>query len=868
MPKAKTETPLMQQYNRIKSNYPEALLLFRVGDFYETFGQDAVTTANVLGIVLTARNNGSSKIELAGFPHHALGNYLPKLVRSGLRVAVCDQLEEPQKGKKIVKRGVTELVTPGVVLNDQILDNKGNNFLSAVHLEKNLAGVAFLDISTGEFFVAEGSVDYISKLVNNFSPNEVLYQRNKDAQYQEKFNAKAYTFRLDEWVFEKDFASEKLLNQFGTKSLKGFGIEKMDLAVTAAGVVLHYISTAEHHRISHISSIQRIEKDHHVWMDDFTISNLELIHSPHYNGHTLVEILDHTSTSMGGRLIKKWMLFPLKSAKEINQRLNQVDFFVQDHDSHEEVKDKLESIGDLERMSSRLAVLKLSPRELNQLKSSLEIINPLKEWAKKCDNTTIKKWAKNLLDNSKAVDQIQSTLHEDAPVVIGKGQVIKSGFHQELDELRSLSSDAKEVLLSIQQREIEATGIPSLKIAYNNVFGYYLEVRNTHKDKVPEEWIRKQTLTSAERYITEELKEYEQKILGAEDKILQLEQELYQHLINDLLSEIPWIIHNAKLIAHLDVIQGFAQAAKKYNYALPKIENSQVLEIKDGRHPVIERFLPLGEEYIPNDIYLDCMSQQIMMITGPNMSGKSALLRQTALTVIMAQMGSFVPASACKIGVVDKIFTRVGASDNISSGESTFMVEMNETSSIMNNLSENSLILLDEIGRGTSTYDGISIAWAIATYLHEHPKYHPKTMFATHYHELNQMSGSFNRIKNFNVSVKEMDKRILFLRKLIEGGSEHSFGIHVAKVAGMPNKIVSDAEEMLGRLENNTSSNEVDKNLNKKETKEGEPQLSFFQLDDPVLSEIRSQIENLDINSLTPVEALLKLNEIKKMVGG
>ena len=868
MPKAKTETPLMQQYNRIKSNYPEALLLFRVGDFYETFGQDAITAANVLGIVLTARNNGSSKIELAGFPHHALGNYLPKLVRSGLRVAVCDQLEEPQKGKKIVKRGVTELVTPGVVLNDQILHNKGNNYLAAVHLQNNQTGVAFLDISTGEFYVAEGHVDYIAKLVNNYNPSEILYQRSMDKEFQEKFNAKTYTFRLDDWAFEKDFTTEKLLTQFGTKSLKGFGIEKLDLAIIAAGVVLHYINTAEHHKISHITSIQRIEKDHHVWMDDFTISNLELIHSPHFNGHTLFEILDHTITSMGGRLLKRWMLFPLKSKKEIDHRLDQVNYFFHHGDDADLVKEKLEAIGDLERMSSRLAVLKISPRELNQLKSSLETIKPVKEWALGCNNKTIQKWGESISENTKVIEKIENTLDPEAPVVLGKEKVIKDGFHKEIDELRSLSSDAKEVLLTIQQREIEATGIPSLKIAYNNVFGYYLEVRNTHKDKVPESWIRKQTLTSAERYITEELKEYEQKILGAEDKILQLEQELYQTLLSELLPEIPWIIHNAKLIAQLDIIQGLAKAAKLNDYCLPEIETSQVLEIKNGRHPVIERYLPLGEEYIPNDIYLDCNSQQIMMITGPNMSGKSALLRQTALTVIMAQMGSFVPAEACTIGVVDKIFTRVGASDNISSGESTFMVEMNETSSIMNNLSENSLILLDEIGRGTSTYDGISIAWAIATYLHEHPKCHPKTMFATHYHELNQMTDQFKRIKNFNVSVKEMNKQILFLRKLTAGGSEHSFGIHVAKVAGMPKKIVSDAEEMLVQLENKSSDSGLKTTVTKEKKSDGEPQLSFFQLDDPVLSEIRSQIENLDINSLTPVEALLKLNEIKKMVGG
>jgi len=868
--KTKKETPLMQQYNRIKSNYPEALLLFRVGDFYETFGQDAITTANILGIVLTARNNGSSKIELAGFPHHALGNYLPKLVRAGVRVAVCDQLEEPAKGKKIVKRGVTELVTPGVVLNDQILDNKGNNFLSAVHFNKGLAGVAFLDISTGEFYVGQGTVEYIAKLVNNFSPNEVLYQRNQDAFFQSNFTSKAYTFRLDEWVFQTDFAHDKLIDQFGTKSLKGFGIEQMDLSIIAAGVVLHYLSSAEHHNTSHVSSIQRIEKDHHVWMDDFTVSNLELIRSPHYNGHTLVEILDHTSTAMGGRLLKKWILFPLKSSKEIQKRLDLVQHFVDTSSSYDFVKQQFELIGDLERMAARLAVLKTSPRELNQLKLSLEAIKPLIDWGKNTDHKELIYWSKQLHENITTIEQNANTLDLEAPVVIGKGKVVRTGFCKELDELRSLSSDAKEVLLEIQNREIQATGIPSLKIAFNNVFGYYIEVRNTHKDKVPDDWIRKQTLTSAERYITEELKVYEQKILGAEEKILHLEQQIFNDLVQKLLVDIKWIVHNAKLIAQLDVIHSFSNVAKLYDYHSPSITNSHVLDIKEGRHPVIERFLPLGEEYIPNNIYLDNSTHQIMMITGPNMSGKSALLRQTALTVIMAQIGSFVPVKSAKIGVVDKIFTRVGASDNISSGESTFMVEMNETSSIMNNLSNNSLILLDEIGRGTSTYDGISIAWAIAEYLHEHPKFQPKTMFATHYHELNKMSEQFDRIKNFNVSVKEIDKKILFLRKLIEGGSEHSFGIHVAKVAGMPLKIIEQAEEMLKLLEGESGDDKgLKKNIHKKKkNNQNTPQLSFFQLDDPVLSEIRAQIETLDINSLTPVEALLKLNEIKKMVGG
>jgi DNA mismatch repair protein MutS len=861
------ETPLMQQYNRIKSKYPEALLLFRVGDFYETFGQDAITAANILGIVLTARNNGGSKIELAGFPHHSLQTYLPKLVRGGVRVAVCDQLEEATKGKKIVKRGVTELVTPGVVLNDQILENKGNNFLAALHFNKEMAGIALLDISTGEFYVAQGNLDYISKLVNNFRPNEILYQRNMDKVFQEKFKTKAYSFRLDEWVFKTDFATEKLNHQFGTKSLKGFGIDKMDLAVIASGAVLHYITSAEHHNTSHISSIQRVEKDTHVWMDDFTVNNLELIHSPHANGRTLADILDYTATSMGGRMLKNWILFPLKSQKAIHSRLEMVNHLYNDSSGLQNLSDQLKQVGDLERMASRLAVQKTSPRELNQLKLSLKAIHPIKEFCSSTNHAELNKISKLIRDNDNIIHQIDQIIRDDAPVIIGKGAVVKEGFSKDLDELRSISSDGKAVLLSIQKREIEATGISSLKIAYNNVFGYYIEVRNTHKDKVPEDWVRKQTLTAAERYITAELKEYEDKILGAEEKILKLEQNIFSQLVLDLVNEVKWIVHNAKLVARLDCLHSFAKVSKANDYNMPVVKNGQELAITNGRHPVIERHLPLGEEYIPNDVYLDSDKQQIMMITGPNMSGKSALLRQTALIVIMAQIGCFVPAEVAEIGVVDKIFTRVGASDNISSGESTFMVEMNETSSIMNNLSSNCLILLDEIGRGTSTYDGISIAWAIAEYLHENKKFHPKTMFATHYHELNNMADKFSRIKNFNVSVKEMDKKILFLRKLKAGGSAHSFGIHVAKVAGMPKKIVNRAENLLKDLENNSGQkNSVSKNSKTKENEE--MQLSFFQLDDPVLSEIKDQIEDLDINSLTPVDALLKLNEIKKMVGG
>lgn len=863
--KAKSETPLMKQYNSIKSKHPDALLLFRVGDFYETFGKDAITASNVLGITLTARNNGSSKIELAGFPHHSIGTYLPKLVKAGHRVAVCDQLEQPTKGKKIVKRGVTELVTPGIALSDQILDSKGNNFLAAVSFHKEKAGVAFLDISTGEFYVGQGDVNYISKLVNDFSPSEILYSRNKDSLFQDNFQSKAYTFRLDDWIFQNDFALEKLNIQFGTKSLKGFGISNMDLAIVAAGAVLHYITTAEHHHTSHVANIQRIEKGKHLWMDDFTVSNLELIYSPNHNGHTLVEVLDQTSTAMGARLLKKWLLFPLISAEKIRDRLEMVEFFINDSELFEFIKSQFKEIGDLERMSSRLAVLKTSPRELNQLKKSLQSIIPVKEKLLSLNQKQLNFWANNLKDNSKTIQKIEEVLNEDAPIAVGKGQVVKDGFHNELDELRNILSDAKSVLLDIQKREIEKTGIPSLKIAFNNVFGYFIEVRNTHKDKVPEQWIRKQTLTSAERYVTEELKIYEEKILGAEEKILKLESEIFSQLIEDVLPNIEDIVFNAKCIAYLDVIHGLAHVSKINKYSKPIISDGLQIDIKDGRHPVIEQFLPVGEAYIPNDIFLDNKLQQIMMITGPNMSGKSALLRQTALILIMAQIGCFVPAKSADIGVIDKLFTRVGANDNISSGESTFMVEMNETSSIMNNISSRSLILLDEIGRGTSTYDGISIAWSIAEFLHENPKFQPKTMFATHYHELNNMTKTFNRIKNYNVSVKEIDKKIHFIRKLIAGGSEHSFGIHVAKVAGMPQKIISKAEKILKNLE-------LDKTQNTKKEistleKEDHQQLSFFQLDDPILSDIRNEIDNLDVNSLTPVQALVLLNDIKKKLG-
>ena len=865
MSKVKSETPLMKQYNLIKSKYPDTLLLFRVGDFYETFGKDAIVASNVLGIILTARNNGSSKIELAGFPHHSIGNYLPKLVKAGYRVAVCDQLEAPVKGKKIVKRGVVELVTPGVALTDQLLENKGNNFLAAINFSNKSSGIAFLDISTGEFYVAEGDIKYISKLVNDYAPSEILYSRNEDHLFQENFNSKSYTFRLDEWVFQKDFALEKINQHFGNKSLKGFGISKMNSSIIAAGAVLHYLNTAEHHHTSHLTSIKRIDKNSHLWMDDFTIANLELIYSSNYNGHTLVDVLDKTSTAMGGRLLKKWLLFPLISSKKINDRLEMVAYFIKDKDIHQFVKNHFSEIGDLERMCSRLAVLKTTPVELNQLKKSLQLIQPIKKKLLKIEHVQLNKWANDLKDNSIFIERVNQILCKDAPVVIGKGPVIKEGFHSELDELRLLLSDAKAVLLEIQNREIKNTGITSLKIAYNNVFGYYIEVRNTHKDKVPRNWIRKQTLTAAERYVTEELKIYEERILGAEEKILKLEHEIFSDLIQELITKIEPIVFNAKCIAYLDVLHGLSQVSISNNYVKPTVNNSKKLAIKQGRHAVIEEFLPLGENYIPNDVFLENNSHQIMMITGPNMSGKSALLRQTALVVIMAQIGCFVPADSAEIGIVDKLFTRVGANDNISSGESTFMVEMNETSSILNNLSERSLILLDEIGRGTSTYDGISIAWSIAEYLHENSKLRPKTMFATHYHELNNMSKDFLRIKNFNVSVKEIDKKIHFLRKLVKGGSEHSFGIHVAKVAGMPNKIIKRAENILLELEKEESLDRS-KKINS-DSNILNQQLSFFQLEDPILTEIRNEIEKLDVNSLTPVDALILLSEIKKKLG-
>ena len=856
----------MGQYNQIKAKYPDALLLFRVGDFYETFGQDAITASNILGIVLTARNNGSSKIELAGFPHHSLETYLPKLVRSGQRVAVCDQLEEASKTKKIVKRGVTELVTPGVALNDKVLEHKSNNFLASVHLEKTKAGVAFLDVSTGEFLVAQGSVDYIEKLIQGFKPSEVLYQRNRDKEFQELFGKDFYTYRLDDWAFTYDFGKETILKHFGLKSLKGFGIEDMDLAIIASGAILQYLSSTEHKKNEHITAIHRIEQDHYVWLDKFTIRNLELIASPNYGAITLLSIMDRTCTAMGARMLKRWMLLPLKDIEPIQERHEIVGHFLSQIDELDSLEVNLKKIGDLERMVSRLAALKISPRELVQLKYSLKAIQPLKAYCEASSTEKLKNLGQHLNECEKAIDELERSLNDSAPAVIGKGETILEGLSAELDELRSISSKGKEYLMDLQQRESELTGIPSLKVAFNNVFGYYLEVRNTHKDKVPEDWIRKQTLTSAERYITEELKEYESKILGAEQKILELENQLFTQLMYSISNYIQPIQHNAQLIGKLDCLLSFAKVAHSNNYVCPKMNEGKEINISQGRHPVIEQHLPLGDSYVPNDVMLNNDKQQIMMITGPNMSGKSALLRQTALIVIMAQMGSFVPAQKAELGITDKVFTRVGASDNISSGESTFMVEMNETASILNNLSDRSLVLLDEIGRGTSTYDGISIAWAIAEYIHQLPKLKAKTLFATHYHELNEMTNTFSRIKNYNVSVKEVGKKIVFLRTLKEGGSEHSFGIHVAKVAGMPKEILKTANDMLSTMENSSGKKDQKrKAISKDET---ELQLSFFQLDDPVLEQIKHEITKIDIDTLTPIEALMKLNEIKKLVGG
>lgn len=861
--KAVAETPLMKQYNSIKAKYPDAILLFRVGDFYETFGEDAIKAAHVLGIVLTKRKNGAAAfIELAGFPHHSLEVYLPKLVRAGFRVAICDQLEDPKLTKKIVKRGVTELVTPGVALNDQVLDGRRNNFLAAVHFSQGQLGVAFLDISTGEFLVAEGNSEYISKLLQSFAPSEVLHQKQRKNDFAALGMGSMHTFMLEDWAFSEDFANETLLRHFDTNSLKGFGVDKMPSATIAAGACLHYLSETKHDRIDHISKLSRIEEEHYVWMDKFTIRNLELFYSPNENARTLLDVIDKSVSPMGSRLMKRWIALPLKDPKMIEQRLNLVDHFLNIQDDQDQLIDWIKECGDLERMVSKVAALRVNPRELMHILYALKAIQPLKIYCKDSSNKDLNKMGSKFQACESISKRIEKRLVDDPPNALGKGNVIREGVDAELDELRSISTSAKDILKDIQNREMERTGITSLKIAFNNVFGYYLEVRNTHKDKVPEEWIRKQTLVNAERYITEELKVLETKILGAEDKIASIEFRLFNELVEEVAKYIGPLQINSALLAKMDCLLSFSKIAVDNNYTRPKLSRGKELQIKDGRHPVIEMELPIGEEYISNDVYLDTEKQQLIMITGPNMSGKSALLRQCALIVIMAQMGSFVPAKYAEIGLVDKIFTRVGASDNISSGESTFMVEMNETASILNNLSDRSLILLDEIGRGTSTYDGISIAWAIAEFIHEKSK--AKTLFATHYHELNEMSKSFDRIQNFNVSIKEAGKKIIFLRKLVPGGSEHSFGIHVAKMAGMPARVIQRANSILSKLEQDHSSDRLTEALPNKD----DLQLSFFQLDDPVLEQIRDEIVRIDIDRLTPVEALLKLHEIKKLSGG
>ncbi|WP_299054710.1 DNA mismatch repair protein MutS [uncultured Polaribacter sp.] len=862
--KAKKVTPLMKQYNAIKVKYPDAMLLFRVGDFYETFGEDAVKAAGVLGITLTKRGAGSdSETALAGFPHHSLNTYLPKLVKAGMRVAICDQLEDPKMTKTIVKRGVTELVTPGVSLNDEVLQTKTNNFLAAVHFDKKQLGISFLDVSTGEYLVAQGTSEYIDKLLQNFNPSEVLVQKQHKQQFLELFENRYYTFYLDDWVFQPEYANETLQNHFEVKNLKGFGVDALNYGIIAAGAVLYYLSETQHNQLKHIQKISRIAEDNYVWMDRFTVRNLELYNPNSSNAVTLLNVIDKTISPMGGRLLKRWLALPLKNIDEIKNRHELVKFFIDSDDFSQTTTYQLKQISDLERLISKVATGKASPKEMVILKDSLKAILPIKEASEKSKNKAVKDLGNQLHSCKTLIEKITETLFDDAPVNINKGNAIATGVHQELDDLRAISTSGKTYLDNMLKRETEATGISSLKIAFNNVFGYYIEVRNTHKDKVPEEWIRKQTLVSAERYITEELKEYETKILGAEEKIAKLEQEIFSKLLQYVIQFVQIVQENAQIIAKIDCLHSFSVLAMENNYVRPVIDESTDLEIKNGRHPVIEKQLPIDQTYIANDVVLNRNQQQIIMITGPNMSGKSAILRQTALIVLLAQMGSYVPAQNAKIGLIDKIFTRVGASDNISMGESTFMVEMNETASILNNVSERSLILLDEIGRGTSTYDGISIAWAISEFLHEHPT-KAKTLFATHYHELNEMTTTFERIKNFNVSVKELEDTIIFLRKLVAGGSNHSFGIHVAKLAGMPNSVIHKANKILTQLEKNNKNTEVKEVL--KQDQHEEMQLSFFQLDDPLLENIREEILATNIDTLTPIEALMKLNEIKRML--
>ena len=860
----------MKQYFELKEKHPDAVMLFRCGDFYETYSEDAITAANILGITLTKRANGQAKhVEMAGFPFHALDTYLPKLIRAGKRVAICDQLEDPKLTKKLVKRGITELVTPGVAINDNVLSYKENNFLAAVHFGKSSCGVAFLDISTGEFLTAEGPFDYIDKLLSNFAPKEVLFERGKRGMFEGNFGSKFFTFELEDWVFNETSSREKLLKHFETKNLKGFGVEHLKNGVVASGAILQYLEMTQHYQIGHITSLSRIEEDRYVRLDKFTVRSLELLGSMNDGGSSLLGVIDKTISPMGARLLKRWVVFPLKDEKPINERLDVVEFFFRDPDFKDFIEEKLHLIGDLERIVSKAAVGRISPREVVQLKVALQAIEPIKNACLNAENESLRRIGEHLNLCESIRNRIAREIKNDPPLLVNKGGVIADGINAELDELRQIAYSGKDYLLQMQQRESERTEIPSLKIAYNNVFGYYIEVRNTHKDKVPAEWIRKQTLVNAERYITQELKEYEEKILGAEDKILSLETKLYNDLVMDLAEYIPAIQINATQIARLDCLLAFANVARENKYIRPVIEDSDVIDIRQGRHPVIEKQLPVGEKYIANDVLLDADNQQIIIITGPNMAGKSALLRQTALITLLAQIGCFVPAESARIGLVDKIFTRVGASDNISVGESTFMVEMNEAADILNNLSPRSLVLFDELGRGTSTYDGISIAWAIVEHIHEHPKAKARTLFATHYHELNEMEKSFKRIKNYNVSVKEVDGKVIFLRKLERGGSEHSFGIHVAKLAGMPKSIVKRANTILNQLETDNRQ----QGISSKPTAEiasnrDGMQLSFFQLEDPVLCQVRDEILNLDVNNLTPLEALNKLNDIKKIVRG
>ncbi|PIF06062.1 MAG: DNA mismatch repair protein MutS [Draconibacterium sp.] len=858
----------MKQYYRIKEKHPDAILLFRVGDFYETFGEDAIRTSGILGITLTRRANGAaSYVELAGFPHHALDTYLPKLVRAGQRVAICEQLEDPKLTKKIVKRGITELVTPGVSINDNILENRENNFLASVHFDKNMAGVSFLDISTGEFLTAQGNFEYIDKLLTSFHPKEVLYQRGKSKAFNEIFGSRYYTYHLDDWVYTIDAATDRLTRHFETTSLKGFGVQAMSMAVVSAGAILHYLDITQHNKLSHINGLSRIEEEHFVWLDRFTIRNLELFSPLHDSGKALINVIDKTISPMGSRLLKRWIALPLKDTEPINKRLDVVEYFLKNKEVKEHFEEHLRQIGDLERLISKVAIGRINPREIMQVKNALEAIIPVKKVCSEAENESLNHYAEQLNPCDTIRERIKKEIVANPPTALNKGKVIAPGVSTELDELRELSYSGKDYLTKIQQRESERCGIPSLKIGFNNVFGYYIEVRNTHKDKVPEEWIRKQTLVSAERYITEELKDYEAKILGAEEKIAVLEAKLFNDLVLALSEFVVAIQLNASILARIDCLLSLATCAIDYKYFRPVVNESEIIDIKNGRHPVIEQQLPIGETYIANDVLLDQEEQQIIIITGPNMAGKSALLRQTALIVLLAQIGSFVPAESASIGVVDKIFTRVGASDNISLGESTFMVEMNEAASILNNVSDRSLILFDELGRGTSTYDGISIAWSIVEHLHEHPRAKAKTLFATHYHELNEMESSFPRVKNYNVSIKEVGNKVIFLRKLVRGGSNHSFGIHVAGMAGMPKSVIKRAEQILKKLEGGN----VKENLAKPLVEIGEQregmQLSIFQLDDPVLKQIRDEIAGLNINNLTPIEALNKLNEIKKLTG-